>query len=68
MFQLDRLRVVNETLKQITGEIFDNRVELSDDMHNVAREVEERAIRLRAMLKEEQKRKEERDNEDSKRR
>lgn len=65
MFQLDRLRVVNETLKQITGEIFDNRVELSDDMHNVAREVEERAIRLRAMLKEEQKRKEERDNEDS---
>lgn len=54
MFQLERLTVVKETLNQIIGEIYDNRIETSDGMiettvviSRLSEEIKEHVIRER---------------------
>lgn len=52
MFQLERLNVVKETLGQIVGEMFDDRIETTDGMieatvviSRLAEQIKEKVIR-----------------------
>lgn len=54
MFQLERLNVVKETLSQIIGEMYDNRIETTDGMieatvviSRLSEEIKEHVIRER---------------------
>lgn len=66
MFQLERLNVVEKTLSQIIGEMYDNRIETTDGMieatvviSRLSEEIKEHVIRERIAREEAQ------DNEDS---
>ena len=54
MFQLERLKVVEKTLSQIIGEMYDNRIETTDGMieatvviSRLSEEIKEHVIRER---------------------
>lgn len=59
MFQLERLNVVKETLKQILGEMRDNRIETTDGMIPTAQDISTLANLIPEIVNEEKKRREE---------